>query len=275
MFAQSMPATAAGFDDLQLVYHATFANGSLESGIDSLNLGALKFGDTGQAGINPSWTSSKGDYLVGITRPTTVTGQAVAAGIFAAPVNFDVGSVVGLRATFVAPVGPHDSTDLWAVAVIVRPGGVNPLVAGPRAAATLQVSGNGARLNTPGASVPANLPNVPQQIYDAIFSSTDPQPFTLELLVDRKNGRGEAALKVGDAKFSHAFEFEVFKADSGPAITNVGANIAIANAPGRRASVRIRDLQIFSSKRSPAAIISDPLCPPEFGCRQAPSIHAD
>lgn len=269
--AQPTPLSAARFDDLQLVYHATFANGSLNSGIDSLQIGQLKLGDTGQTGINASWRPLKGDYLVEVTRPTTVTGTgAVATGIFAAPVNFDVGSIVGLRATFIAPVGPHNSTDLWAVAVIVRPGGVNPLIDFPRAAATLQVRGAQARLNTPGASVPANLSDLPQEIYDAIFSPTDPQPFTLELLVDRKTGLGEASFKAGDAVFSHTFQFADFKADSGPVITNVGANIAIANAPGQRASVRIRDLQIFSLRPGSLTTLVDPLCPPGFGCRTAP-----
>lgn len=265
------PVSASRFDDLQLVYHATFANGSLGSRIDSLKLGPLKFGDTGQDGINASWSAVSGDYVVAVTRPATLTSSGAAAtGIFAAPVNFDVGSVVGLRATFVAPVGPHNSSDIWAVALIVRPGGINPLIDFPRAAATLQVRGTTARLNTPGASTPANLPFLPQELYDAIFSPTDPQPFTMELLVDRRTGRGEAALKVGDTVYSHQFEYQDFRADSGPAITNVGANIAIANAPDQRASVRIRDIQIFSTKPGAPSNLSDPLCPTEFGCRTVP-----
>ena len=271
MTGHAPPASASRFDELQLVYHATFANGSLVSGIDPLNLGPLKFGDTGQEGIDPSWTPTSGDYLVGVTRPAALTSPGAAAtGIFAAPVNFDVGSVVGLRATFIAPVGPHSSTDIWAVALIVRPGGIDPLIDFPRAAATLQVRGATARLNTPGASVPGNLPFLPQELYDAIFSPTNPQPFTLELLVDRKTGRGEASLKIGETVYSHQFEYLDFKADSGPVISNVGANIAIANAPGQRASVRIRDIQIFSTRTSKEAESGDPLCPAEFGCRAAP-----
>lgn len=269
------PVSAARFEDLQLVYHATFGNGSLQSGIDPLKMGALKFGNTGEAGINPSWTPSNGDYEIGVTRPTGLTGPAVAAGIFASPVSFDVGSVVGLRATFVAPMGPHNSSDVWAIAVIVRPGGVQPLAADPVAAVTLQVRSAGARLNTPGASAGAGFPNVPQYVYDTIFSPTDPQPFTLEMLVDRIHGRGEATLKVGDAVYSRTYEFAVFRANSGPSITNVGANIAIASGAGQTASVRVRDFQIFSSKRGTAAVSSDPLCPSDFGCRTVPSIEPD
>jgi hypothetical protein len=114
------PASAAGIEDLQLVYHATFANGSLESGVDTRNIGALTFGNSGEPGINPSWTATQGDYLITFTRPSSLTGQAVVVGIDATPVNFDVGSVVGLRGTFVAPVGPHNSADV-SIQVLVQP----------------------------------------------------------------------------------------------------------------------------------------------------------
>ena len=264
------PASAARFEDLQLVYHATFANGSLESEVDPLNIGALKLGSSGEVGINPSWVPSQGDYLVTLTRPASLTGPAVLAGLDATPVNFDVGSVVGLRATLVAPRGPHGSTDIWAIALAVEPGGANPEIVNPSAAVTLQVRGATARFNTPGASPFVNLPNMPQEVYDAIFNPTDPQPFTLELLVDRKTGRGEASLKVGDAVFSRTFEFFVFKPDSGPAITDIGVHIGIPNSSGQPVSVRLRDFQIFTSKRNSGAASSDPLCPPEFGCRLAP-----
>lgn len=266
----STPASAERFEDLQLVYHATFANGSLDSGTDPLDIGPLKFGDSGEAGINPTWTPSQGDYLVTVTRPASLTGQPVLAGIDATPVNFDVGSVVGLRGTFIAPAGPHNSTNSWAIVVAVSPGSANPLIFNPSAAVTLQVRGTGARLNTPGASVGANLPNMPQEVYDAIFHPTDPQPFTLEMLVDRKTGRGEAKLKVGEAVFSRTYEFAVFKADSGPAITTVGAHVAIVNSSGEPVSVRMRDFQIFTSKRGSDNGSGDPLCPPEFGCRLVP-----
>jgi hypothetical protein len=264
-------AKAERFEDLQLVYHATFANGSLESAVDPLNIGVLQLGNSGEAGIDHSWVPSKGDYLVTLTRPASLTGPAVLAGIDATPVNFNVGSVVGLRGTFIAPTGPHNSTDIWAIALAVAPGGANPLVLNPSASATFQVRGAGARFNTPGASVPANLPNVPQSVFDAIFDPVDPQPFILELLVDRKTGRGEASLKVGEAVFSRTYEFAVFKADSGPAITDVGVHIGIINSSGQPVSVRIRDFQIFTSKQGSDAGSDDSLCPSEFGCRLVPT----
>ena len=270
MMALAQPTKATTLDDLQLVYHATFANGSLDSAVDPLRIGELKFGDSGQFANNPSWTPSKGEFLVGVSRPPNASGagSTSVAGIYATPVDFDVGSIVALRATFVAPVGPHDATDVWAVAVIVRPGGLDPLVDAPVAAATLQVRGSGVRLNAPGAAPGSvGLPNVPQEVYDAIFNPTDPEPFTLELLIDRKDGRGEAHLKVGDAVYTRTYDLAVFRADSGPKIMNVGANVAIATGPGKTASVRMRDFKIYTTKRNIGAPSADPLCPPEFGCR--------
>jgi hypothetical protein len=269
------PASSERFDDLQLAYHATFANGSLESGIDRLDIGDLKLGHSGESGTDPSWAPSQGGYLVSVTRPANLTGPLVLAGLYATPVNFDVGSVVGLRATFVAPAGPHNSTNVWAITVAVAPGGVDPLVVNPSAAASLQIRAATSRFNTPGASIPANLPNMPQSVYDAIFDPVDPQPFTLELLVDRKTGRGEASLKVGETVFSRTYEFAVFKANSGPAINKVGVEIAAINSSGQPVSVRVRDFQIFTSKRSSNAAPSDPLCPPGFGCRLAPPTEAN
>lgn len=265
------PASAEMFDGLQLVYHATFANGSLESGVDPLGIGPLKFGSSGEPGIDPSWIASQGDYLITVTRPLNLTSAAVvAAGIDATPVNFDVGSVVGLRATLVAPKGPHGSANVWAIALAVETGGANPLIVNPSAAVTLQVRGAAARYNTPGASPFVNLPNMPQEVYDEIFDPIDPQPFTLELLVDRKTGHGESSLKVGDAVFSRTFEFFVFRPDSGPAITDVGVHIGIPNSSGEPVSVRLLDFQIFTSKQRSAAASGDPLCPTEFGCRAVP-----
>ena len=273
--AQSTPGSATRFDDLQPAYHASFANGWLGSGIDPLSIGELKLGDSAQFALDPFWVPSNGDFAIGVTRPANVSGAGTTsvAGIYATPVNFDVGSVVGLRATFVRPVGPHDPTDVWAIAVIARPGGLDPLIDAPVAAATLQVRGSGVRLNTPGAAPgTTGLPNVPQDVYDAIFDPTDPQPFTLELLIDRNVGHGEARLKVGDTVYSKTYEFAIFRPDSGPKIMNVGANVAIATGAGKTASVRIRDFQIYTM-RSPGQVPSDPLCPPEFGCRPAPQFE--
>ena len=123
-----------------------------------------------------------------------------------------------------------------------------PIFADTRITATLQIRRAGARLNVVGASSPLNLPNVPQEIYDAIFDPIDPQPFALELLVDLTTGDGSAALLVGESVFFGDFQLTAFDSDAGPPITAVGPSIAIANAPGLSASVRVRDFKIFAPK---------------------------
>jgi len=243
-------ASAQTPEDLQLVYHATFGNGSFDSGIDPLGIGWLRPGDSEVVNSNPTWTADEGTIVLGTTRPLTTVVGPVTAGLFATPVNFDQGSVVGLRATFVAPAGPHDVGNQWAVTVSARTGAEGDVSAETRTAATFQVRANGARLNVVGASAQANQLNVPQEVYDAVFDPIDPQPFTLELLIDRVSGVSWAALKIGNWTASHTFLPAAFLANSGPSITAVGVSVAISNAPGQTASVTVRDFQIFSVKRN-------------------------
>jgi hypothetical protein len=186
-------------------------------------------------------------------------------------VHFDVGSRFKLRATYIAPVGPQGTVQ-WAVGLNAKTGDEDDLPNDTRLAATLQSRGSVARLGVNGLATPPNLPFLPQDIFDAIYSPTDPQPFTLELEVDRITGAGTASLKVGDTVVSHDFQTSAFQEDSGPAITSVGPSIAIVNAPGQSATVRVRDFEIYAPKpaeANPAAAG----CPPgwaEFNCRAAP-----
>jgi hypothetical protein len=161
-------------------------------------------------------------------------------------VLFDQGSVLSVRATFGAPAGPHAPGTQFAATVGVRTGDDRDLFAEARTAATLQVRANAARLNVVGAAQPLNLANMPQQVYDAIFDPIEPQPFTLEILVDRVAGTGEAMLKVGDWVVSAPFKSAVFQAASGPAITAAGVSIAVASGAGETATVRVDDFQIFT-----------------------------
>lgn len=269
----TVPLAAEPAAHLQLGYLASFGNGSLEPSVDRSGIGPLKRGDTQIAHTNPAWTPQNGTIKLSITRPAALVGGGpVSTGLFATPVSFDVGSVVGLRATFIAPTGPHSIGSGWGVTVGARTGGSGDFFAETRVAATLNVRADGARLNVVGSSVPPNLPNVPQDIYDAIFDPIDPQPFTLELVVDRITGVGQASLKVGEFVVSHSFQFAAFKADSGPLITALGPSIAIASGPGQSASVRVRDFEILLPRAeapNPAAAE----CPPgwaEFNCRAVP-----
>jgi hypothetical protein len=263
------PLKAEPFEGLQQVYHATFGNGSLGSGVDHLSLGELKPGNAQVADSDPIWVAEQGTIRVAVTRPAVQVVGPVASGLFATPVDFGQGTIVGLRATFVAPSGPHDSGNIWAVTLGVRTGSNHDLAAEVRTATTFQVRGSGARLNVVGSQAPANQLNVPQEIYDAIFNPIDPQPFTLELLLDRRTGNSVARLIVDDSVFEHGFQSATFRPDAGPAITAVGPTIAISNAPGSRASVRIADFSIFTTKVGNPNELGDP-CPAELGCREWP-----
>ena len=96
-----------------------------------------------------------------------------------------------------------------------------------------------------------------RRVYDALFPSTpgsvDESTFTLEMLVDRVTGLGRAALAIGDFEVSKDYEFAVFLPDSGPTITAIGPSLAISNAPGQRASVLVRDLEIFTPVSEPGS----------------------
>jgi hypothetical protein len=89
---------------------------------------------------------------------------------------------------------------------------------------------------------------LPDAVKEAIFSSTDPAPFTVELTVDRKNGTATGKLTVGDQIFTVPFIPSDFLANSGPVITAAGPGIAVnSNGPGQTASVHVRDFRIYAN----------------------------
>src|SRR5215204_3815412 len=62
-------------EGLQLVYHATFGNGSLDSGLDPLGLGPMKPGNAQVVNAIPTWAPEHNGIRLGVTRPTaSVTG---------------------------------------------------------------------------------------------------------------------------------------------------------------------------------------------------------
>ena len=69
-----------------------------------------------------------------------------------------------------------------------------------------------------------------QDLYDAVFGGS---MFTLELLVDRVTGVGNAALHVGGFEASRAFSYAAFTSTGGPTITAVGPALAMPTALGR------------------------------------------
>ena len=237
--------------ELPLAFLATFPNGSLEPAVDKLNAGSLQVGPTLIPDTNPTFTPLRGEVLVGITRPVGLAPDLIPAqSIWATPVDFGPGSVSRIRATFIAPVGPYATTGGFAIGLVAKTGGKDDLgESEPKIAVTVNARPNQVvRFQVPfGSAEPRNMV-LPQEVEDAIYSTTDPQPFTIELTIDRKEGKGTVKLTVIDQVFSlDSFPLADFLADGGPVITAVGPGIAVnANAPGQTASVHIRDFRIYT-----------------------------
>jgi len=269
LIGSAVTVAAGPFEKLQLAYHATFGNGSLDSGVDTLGVGELVLSDADVDGSDPEWTPSNGEYLLEVTRPEGPVVGPVAAGIFAVPLVFGTNAVVGAEATFIQPTGPHDSAAQWAVTVGARTGGEKDLASELRTVATVTVRGSTARLNVVGASPSVNMPNMPQAMYDAIFDPDDPKPFTIRLLINRKTGIGHASITVKGMTSETTFQSGPFPAGSGPDITAIGPTIANARSVGQRVSVRLRDFKIFTEGAAANSIFADD-CPADFGCRRWP-----
>ena len=236
--------------ELTLAYLASFPGGSLEPALDKLRLGPMHPGDPLIPDSNPTVSALDGEVLLSIHRPLGLSPDEIPAeSIFARPVEFGPGSVVRIRATFIAPVGPYTTTGGFAIGVGARIGGKDDLPLEPRVFTTVNVRPNQlVRFQVPfGATAPTNT-DLPQAVKDAIFSTTDPQPFTIELTIDRKLGTATAKLMVIDQAFTLHFTLADFLADGGPTITAVGPGIAVnSNAPGQTASVRVRDFRIYTN----------------------------
>jgi hypothetical protein len=253
------PSAASGtsISDLALVYEANFDDGTLNPSVDAFGVGPMQFGDTLIPGSNPSEVVENGGVTLSITRPANAPAGPVDAGVGLTPVSFGLGSIVGIRAVYALPLGPHDASDTWAVGLVARTGSVSDLPAALRAAATFQVVGNTARLNTPFATTPAIGTFIQQSVYDAIFSPPDPDPttFTLELLIDRTTGLADASLTSGAYTIAREnFMFSTFSSTSGPPITSLGSTVAINSGPDTSASVRVLDFQVFEQVPEPETL---------------------
>lgn len=245
---RGIPSTAASTAP-RLAYQASFPNGSLESNVDKLNVGPMQLGDAGIADSNPTYEQRPGEIFVSISRPVGLSPDLIpAAGLWATPVDFGPGTVSRISATYRAPVGPLPGGG-FAIGINAKTGDQDDLSTDTRIAVTINVRpGFIVRLNVPfGATAPTAMV-LPQAVKDAIFSTSDPEPFTLELTMDRKQGTGTAKLLVADQVFSLSFTLADFLADGGPAITAVGPGIAVnSNAPGQTASVHVRDFRIYAN----------------------------
>lgn len=235
-----------------LAYLATFPNGNLDPSIDSLGAGPVQFGPTLIPDTNPTFTPLKGEVLVGITRPVGLPPDEIpSASLWATPVNFGPGSVSRIRVTFIAPVGPYATTGGFAMGVVAKTGGKDDLgESEPKIAVTVNVRPNQlVRLQVPFGSAETRNTVLPQAVKDAIFSTTDPQPFTIELTIDRRDGTGKAKLMVIGQVFAlPSFHLADFLADGGPTITAMGPGIAVnSNGPGQTASVHVQDFRIYTT----------------------------
>ena len=228
----------------QLVYLANFHNGSYDPSVDKLSLGALQEGDAGVPDSFPTWTPKDGAVELKVTKPSAAS-ELASAGLFVTgkPVDFGPGSYLDIQATFTGPAGPQEDGVLWAATIQARTGDKADLGGETRAAVTFQVRGPAARMNVRGV-VGKVREEIPPATYDAIFNAADPKPFTLELIIDRITGKGSASFKCGDVHFTKDVTFADFKENSGPAITAIGATIAIDTADHETAWVQVREFRI-------------------------------
>jgi len=237
-------------NELTLAYLASFPGGSLEPALDKLGIGPMQPGDPLIPDSNPTVSPLNGEVLLSIHRPLGLSPDDIPAeSIFARPVEFGPGSVARIRATFIAPVGPYATTGGFAIGLGGRIGGKDDLPLDPRVFVTVNVRPNQlVRFQVPFGAVDSTNTVLPQAVKDAIFSTTDPQPFTIDLTIDRKTGNATAKLLVIDQVFTLHFALADFRADGGPAITAVGPGVAVnSNGPGQTASVRVRDFRIYTN----------------------------
>jgi hypothetical protein len=237
--------SAATFADTELAYVASFGGNTLEPTLDKLDFGSLKRGDAEIDGSNPTAMLGNGEVILSVTRPADLATGVVASGLFVTDLEFDQGSLFGLQATFIRPAGPISGG--WGAAINARTGDESDLFGETRVNATLNVRpGGSARLNVPFGATSQTFVDLPAPVYEAIFRPDNPEPFTLQLLVDRVTGNGKASLKVGAFPvLSRSFQLSQFQANSGDPITAVGPAIANANAPGQTVSVHLRDFRIY------------------------------
>jgi hypothetical protein len=243
-------STAPASNQLRLAYQATFPSGSLDASPDMLNVGPMQVGDTLVPDSNPTFEKGPGDIILGITRPVGLDPELIVAqSVWATGLNFGPGSVVRIRATFIAPAGPIPGGG-FAIGLGAKTGGRDDLASDTRVFTTINVRPNFlVRLNVPFGSVETTNTVLPAEIKNMIFSATDPQPFTLELTIDRVHGTGQSKLTVGDKIVGPlSFHLSDFLRDSGPSITAAGPGIAVnSNGPGKTASVRVREFRIYTN----------------------------
>jgi hypothetical protein len=248
----------------RLVYHAWFPAGRLDCGfLDRIHSSPQPL--KGGSGEVPGTTgltlgpAASGALALGLTAPdpipTDSTGASLtpSVGVFSTGLNLGPGAVFSVRATFRAPDGPHEPatathSNAWAVGVAARTGNERDLGSEKRLGVTFRVRNQAAILNVQdaGAGGPLGSVPVPPEIYARIFGTAGaaPEPFTLELYVNRQTGKGVATLIPSYPSVRVEFDMRTFKAESGPAFTTAGASLANCCAPGKAVYVEVSDFRI-------------------------------
>lgn len=218
---------------------------------------------TGKAGETAVLTTKDGKLGMELTAPKPIAPNTTPSmGIFSVGHNFGPDATFAISATFRKPVGTP-SGKAWSIGVVARTGdvddtadlkrillsfrtcttGVGPCAGAKANLRVLEV--NSADPDDP-ASVKLNSINIPDDVFNAIFTSG--QPFTLSLFVDRKKGEGIATITAGTAKIPPLpFKTTIFtSAADSPVIKTVGATLANGFGPGERVSVEVSELAIWA-----------------------------
>ena len=214
--------------NLTLAYLASFQNGSFDPSLDKLNAGPMLPGDTQIPDSDPIVSFAPGEVVVSIHRPVDLSPDVIPAeSVWTTPVDFGPGSIFRIRATYIAPVGPLPGGG-FAIGLIAKVGNNDDIQTEPKIGATVNVRpGFLVRFGASfGNTEPARVV-LPDEVKNAIFSTTDPVPFTIDLTVDRTKSPATATAKlmVLDQVFTVPFELSEFLADSGPTVSSVGPGI--------------------------------------------------
>jgi hypothetical protein len=205
--------------------------------------------------------AASGALLLGFTAPqpipkdpTTKEDLTPSVGVFSTNLDLERDAVFLIQATFRAPNGPHlapkgQDTNAWAVTIAARTGTEADLGKEERLGVTFKTKENSATLNvqeTGASGALASVP-IPQEVYDRVFGAggATPQPFTLQLFVNRSTGTGVASLVPASPPVQIKFNMQHFGPQTGPIITAVGATLADCCSPGAPVSVEVSDFRIM------------------------------
>jgi hypothetical protein len=241
-----------------LIYKASFPNGSRVCCIEVDQIHypykvPLEKGSSGIVGSNPKWDPTPKGLKLGVTDPTPTdpanNDVSLSAGIFSENLNFGIGSNFTLRATFQRPNGPIAVGHVWAAgSVVARTGNHEDLPDERRLNLALKINKKPDRailaVTEPGGATASKV--VPEDMFLSIFDLRYPQPYTLELIVDRKTGKGKGTLKVAGYPplSTEEFPMNYFKATGAELIKTVGATVAIFDSPTSEVSVEVLDFEI-------------------------------